>query len=258
MNASPAFQFYAGDWIKSRSVRLMDAEQRGWYIQLLAEAWDGNPQCMLPKDDATLQILAGVSAESQSQQTFNARWATVKGMFSDRGQYLANERQLECLASQTHNREMAVKAGLQSAKNRESKRKEIQKALRQIVTESNGRSTDAQRNVNGKSTLLLLSPTPTPVSDTHTKVCDFDLFWQVYPKKKAKDSALKAWNKRKDRPDITTIIKAVNDQSASIEWKKDGGQYIPHPATWINAGRWSDVTDEISSQKPTWNGCINV
>ena len=26
----------------------------------------------------------------------------------------------------------------------------------------------------------------------------------------------------------------------SAQWQRDNGQYIPHPATWLNQGRWDD------------------
>lgn len=54
----PAFQFYASNWISSTS--LMDAEQRGWYIQLLAWAWGNSPvQGCLPDDEDELYLIAG-------------------------------------------------------------------------------------------------------------------------------------------------------------------------------------------------------
>lgn len=65
---SPAFQFYPKDWLSSRAVRMMDAEQRGWYIQLLAEAWEGTPQNSLPDDPELLKKLAG--AESGDAEKF--------------------------------------------------------------------------------------------------------------------------------------------------------------------------------------------
>jgi hypothetical protein len=170
MKNSPAFQFYAGDWIKSRSVRLMDAEQRGWYIQLLAEAWDGTPQCMLPKDEETLMTLAGVSDQSKFQPAFNARWTAVKRMFNDNGNYLANERQLECLAAQNHYRENARLAGQKSAIARDAKRKELQRLKKQIVTDSNndvnGGSAAVEPLFNGNPTLLSPSSSPSPKVNT--------------------------------------------------------------------------------------------
>lgn len=67
----PAFQFYASNWISSTS--LMDAEQRGWYIQLLAWAW-GNSQIqgVLPDDEDELRLIAGnrlLSTASKNKHT---------------------------------------------------------------------------------------------------------------------------------------------------------------------------------------------
>ena len=36
------------------------------------------------------------------------------------------------------------------------------------------------------------------------------------------------------------MIEAVAKQSKCDQWIRDGGQYIPHPATWINGHRWED------------------
>lgn len=74
---------------------------------------------------------------------------------------------------------------------------------------------------------------------------DFESFWTAYPKKTGKKSALKAWKAAKDKPDIKTIIAAITAQRSSQQWQKDGGQFIPHPATWLNQGRWADETEPI-------------
>jgi hypothetical protein len=39
---------------------------------------------------------------------------------------------------------------------------------------------------------------------------------------------------------VPVILKAVKSQLDCQQWKRDGGQYIPNPATWINQGRWND------------------
>ena len=36
------------------------------------------------------------------------------------------------------------------------------------------------------------------------------------------------------------MVAAVEQHGASEEWQKDGGQFIPHPRTWLNHGRWKD------------------
>ena len=69
----------------------------------------------------------------------------------------------------------------------------------------------------------------------------FDEFWFSYPRKQAKPDAVKAFAKLK--PDAQTqaaILAAVALQSRSEQWTKDGGQFIPNPATWLNQRRWED------------------
>lgn len=80
-------------------------------------------------------------------------------------------------------------------------------------------------------------------------VCGFNEFWTAYPRKTGKKAALKAWKAAKDKPDIQTIIAAITAQKASQQWQKDGGQFIPHPATWLNQGRWADVV-KVDIKKP--------
>lgn len=77
----------------------------------------------------------------------------------------------------------------------------------------------------------------------------FDEFWDAYPKKKAKDDAKKAWDKR--RPNdafLTIILAALDEQCQSGEWRKEDGRYIPYPATWLNRGQWTDsVAPELET-----------
>lgn len=68
----------------------------------------------------------------------------------------------------------------------------------------------------------------------------FDEFWRAYPRKVGKDQAAKAFSKRRiDSVMLGRILSALSDQMASDEWPKEM-QFIPHPATWLNQGRWQD------------------
>jgi hypothetical protein len=70
----------------------------------------------------------------------------------------------------------------------------------------------------------------------------FELFWQACPRKIAKGAARKAWKKICPSADLLdTIVAAMRDQATWDAWIKDSGQFIPHPATWLNAERWTDV-----------------
>ena len=43
------------------------------------------------------------------------------------------------------------------------------------------------------------------------------------------------------------ILRAVEAQKKTKDWLKDGGQYVPHPASWLNGERWQDEIGPIST-----------
>lgn len=70
----------------------------------------------------------------------------------------------------------------------------------------------------------------------------FERFWAVYPRKVGKQSAKRAFEKVK--VPLETLVTAVERQKCSAQWTRDNGQYIPHPTTWLNQGRWDDELPE--------------
>ncbi|OOW04199.1 hypothetical protein MF6396_07650 [Pseudomonas sp. MF6396] len=71
---------------------------------------------------------------------------------------------------------------------------------------------------------------------------EFERFWKLYPKKKGRKDALKAWNKLSPEPALQdAMITALGQHCVSRDWTKDSGQYIPLASTWINGERWHDV-----------------
>jgi hypothetical protein len=103
-----------------------------------------------------------------------------------------------------------------------------------------------------KQNLVNQKPTPSSSSSNTKNIYtdEFLKFYAAYPNKKAKLEAFKAWNKSNgSRPPIDDLVAAVERQKQSPEWKKDNGQFIPHPATWINKGRWDD---EVIAGGPKW------
>lgn len=67
---------------------------------------------------------------------------------------------------------------------------------------------------------------------------EFESFWREYPRKIGKGAAYKAWGKLK--PPIRDCLSALQWQKKSDQWTKEHGQFIPHPATWLNQRRWED------------------
>jgi hypothetical protein len=70
---------------------------------------------------------------------------------------------------------------------------------------------------------------------------EFESFWSMYPKKVGKDAAYKSWKKTKPSSDtVSSILSAISWQIQSADWTKESGQFIPHPSTYLNGGRWKD------------------
>jgi hypothetical protein len=69
----------------------------------------------------------------------------------------------------------------------------------------------------------------------------FDRFWDSYPRKEAKQTAKKAFEKlNPDESLLQTMLEAVERFKGSAQWREENGRFIPHPATWINQRRWED------------------
>ena len=69
----------------------------------------------------------------------------------------------------------------------------------------------------------------------------FAEFWAAYPRKVGKGEAEKAYKKINPSQELhEKILFAVQAACTTKQWRKDGGQFIPYPATWLNQKRWED------------------
>lgn len=85
-----------------------------------------------------------------------------------------------------------------------------------------------------------------------SKSAEFFLFWKEYPNKKNKQTAMARW----DRMRVTAglyekIMEGLARAKNSREWAEKDGRYIPHPASWLNAGGWENEYRPIAPEKPT-------
>jgi len=69
----------------------------------------------------------------------------------------------------------------------------------------------------------------------------FDQFWAAYPRKEARGNAEKAWLEKGCASHLPQILVNLRTRKTSPDWTKEGGRFIPHPATWLNRRGWEDV-----------------
>ena len=88
---------------------------------------------------------------------------------------------------------------------------------------------------------------------------DFENFWAAYPKKIAKGEAWESWKKAR-RPPTERLLQVVELAKQTSDWKKNNGQFIPKPATWLNQKRWDDeyktrpTNGKVMPDKPEYFG----
>jgi hypothetical protein len=77
----------------------------------------------------------------------------------------------------------------------------------------------------------------------------FDKFYALYPRKQGRRAAEKSWQ-RLSSLEQQDALEALPNHIEYWKLKQTEKDFIPHPATWINQGRWEDELDmEVKKNK---------
>ena len=104
----------------------------------------------------------------------------------------------------------------------------------------------AERAEHVQSTQHARVKLPNPTQPNHTQPNQlstdrFDTWYTAYPNKVGRKRAEQAFAKIDWRKvDFDAVMAALENHKQSDQWTKDGGKFIPHPATWLNGERWND------------------
>jgi hypothetical protein len=83
----------------------------------------------------------------------------------------------------------------------------------------------------------------------------FNEFWKTYPvsnRKVNKSGCMKLWQSQNLEPIGDKIINHVKMMS-DTDWKKDNGQYIPMPATYLRQERFNT---DVAPKRKSWEGGV--
>jgi hypothetical protein len=83
----------------------------------------------------------------------------------------------------------------------------------------------------------------------------FNEFWKTYPvsnRKVNKSGCMKLWQSQNLETIGDKIINHVK-MMADTDWKKDNGQYIPMPATYLRQERFNA---DVASKRKAWEGGV--
>jgi hypothetical protein len=99
---------------------------------------------------------------------------------------------------------------------------------------------------------------PQPSLETLSPSSDrFDEFYAAYPRKVGRKAARKAWDKAlRDGAQTAEILAGVRRYTADPNLPSDR-RYVPHPASWLNAGRWDDEPEPPSPASVLIQGLLD-
>lgn len=131
---------------------------------------------------------------------------------------------------------LEAKAVARSEKNKQN----VAKRWDKDKTDTTGIRTVYESDTNA---LPKNTPEPEPEPFTSNEVntygdLAFDEFWAFYPRKIGKGGAKKTWQKITRTTNADRIIDGARRMSQDPNLPET--QFIPHPSTWLNEGRWED------------------
>ena len=109
---------------------------------------------------------------------------------------------------------------------------EAEPYFRQSGSTTSGRAEHNKKNLNKENNKL---PCASSAKSTAGK---FEIFWNLYPSKKAKKKCEEIWKRRKLDSIAEEIIAKLKIQIETDDQFKRG--FIPNPTTYLNQDRWND------------------
>lgn len=239
----PQFLFDVAGWRGSRAVQRMSFAERGVFFEMLLEQWEKRN---LPDGaEAVADLIA--SSDAQVAEVV-AAWPVVRRKFvTSRGDEtrIYNETMERTRRKQREYRRRRQEAGSVGGRAKAAKHRQDSDLL-----SSNAKQvlSNAVAMLSGKGKEVKVSEEKRRETGGASAVL-FARFWDAYPRKVAKQVAWKAWQKiRPDESLLAAMLQALEWQIRLPDWTKEGGAYIPHPASYLNAGRWQDERPTVKTQ----------
>jgi uncharacterized protein YdaU (DUF1376 family) len=244
------YSHHIGDF--DRATRHLSRIERSVYRDLLDVYYDTEQMLTLDVPTLCRKIIARSPEEVEAVKLVLSEFfhETPTGWFHDRCE--------EEIAAYRRNQSQAAAAGKASAAARAARRAAaltgdkpqqplndnptpVERPLNAGPTDVGNPLNDAPTN-RKPVTVNQSKPKPSSSSgDDGVEVKPFDQFWAAYPHRVAKIAAQKAWAKLKPNDELVAVIlAAIEAQKEGWHFRHENGRYIPHPASWLNAGCWLD------------------
>lgn len=234
-NYNPWFKFFYRDWIESERIMEMSLAAEGLYIRCLA-----------------LQAIHG-SIPSSKDKLAKLLHRTVKEIGPALDEILphfeteVSENESRILNQKLQN--IIQNSDLKKSNYSQARGRILPTCARTSVSASVSGSVSASGSEDEKE------PKPEKEQDPPKKrekklvenyvvgpnAESFLRFWSAYPNKNARHKAFEIWDNYAPGPETEAkILASIEKKKSSPMWRKDGGEYIELPTTFLNQRRWED------------------
>ena len=226
----PSLQFYPSDWLEDTGLRLSSLEAKGLWMDVLCHAFNAEER--------------GAFRSKANQRLSKSLAKLVSEDVS----------KVEAALKELIENEVCESDGESYIYSRRMVRDEKQRRSKVEAGSKGGRVSRPPSRIKANRRSTTPSSSPTPITTTKNKniyTSEFEQFWSVYPRKIAKPSAYRAWLKL--NPDENTqaaITAKVKEAIETGNWNPETDmRYIPHPASWLNAGGYESEYLPVKGSK---------
>jgi len=237
MSKRPSFQFYPADWKKDLELQSCCLEARGLWIELLCIMHHASPY-------GTLRVngeIPPIKVVSHLVGIHPGRYARLLSELERYGVIRKDESGAHYSKRMVDDNALSEKRRVAGALggNPNLVKQGVKQTAKQKTPPSSSSSTSTSTSTSFSSSKKK--------KDMAKSLTQFEPWYLIYPRKIARGAAEKAWIKI--NPDEILVAKIMEGTRAQVEAGKlvKGSEFTPHPASWLNAGRW---TDEIESEAP--------
>lgn len=213
-----------------------DPQSVGWSaaeyaLWCLAGSWSTDRLTDGSVPAAALALFPGDIAQAADLLAERGVWKRTRG-----GGYQYVNWPKECSRSFVERRREQYRNG-----KREKRSVEVSAGRTQSSPQSSPRGLAVESTLS--QPLSSLTSKPTSQDSLRDSLDGFDDFWAVYPAKKAKPDARKAWTKAVRGADRALILAGA--KRYADERRGQDPKYTAYPATWLNRERWNDEPEQM-------------
>lgn len=248
----PYLPLYVTDFMSDEKLANCSAESTGVYIRLMCilhKMEDYGAISLKAKDKQNASKISNFAAKLLRQMPYSQdvierslEELLDEGVITIEGDRLYQKRMVKDGELSRKRAEAAKKCGSSGACDSPTQQNDEQNASK--IESKTDSKTSSKTQANSENEIEIKDEIKnTNLSQKQPSLTEerFERFWSAYPRKAGKGAARKSFLKIAPSEALfEQIMLALSKVKQSEQWRKEGGQFIPYPSTWLNQERWED------------------